>query len=315
MDFESTVKKDKFILSEGAVIELLRRSKHTQLHQHLENALLVYDRNGRTVLSKIYSDYASIARRADVPMVIFTPTWRANRDRIAHAQANQNVNFDATAFIRNLRDSWENNTRTFIGGLTGCKHDSYKPELGLTTPAAKSFHHYQVHQLAKAGVDFLLAATMPAIPEARGMALAMESTGVPYIISFVINRQGSIMDGNSIEKAIGSIDTACRRAPLGYMINCAYPSFLHAHQLPPQVLSRLVGFQANASSLDQSDLDGNTCLQVDAIDDWGNRMIQLHRRYGLKILGGCCGTGPAHLEYLVRELGFCQSVSKESSHG
>jgi len=88
------------------------------------------------------------------------------------------------------------------------------------------------------------------------------------------------------------------------MVNWAYPSFLQVHRLAPRVLSRRLCFPAKTSSLDQSDLDANTRLQADASDDWGQRMIPLQRQFGLKILGGCCGTGPDHPAYLVRKLGF-----------
>jgi hypothetical protein len=57
------------------------------------------------------------------------------------------------------------------------------------------------------------------------------------------------------------------------MINCAYPSFLNAHQQPASVLPRLIGFQANASSLDHAQLDGAATLRADALSDWGDRMI------------------------------------------
>ena len=308
MDFEATFRQNRLILAEGAVIELLRRSGNVLLHPHLENALLIYDKTGRSTLTDIYGDYASIATRAGVPMIMFTPTWRANPHRIAAARVNRNLNSDAVAFLCDLRASREKDTPIFIGGLVGCKYDCYKPDLGLTTSAAQSFHQEQVHQLAEAGVDFLLAATLPAVPEACGIALAMASTAMPYFISFVIDRQGFVMDENSLGQAFDTIDAACSRPPLGYMINCAYPSFLQAHQLAPRTLARLVGFQANGSSLDQSDLNGNTQLQADSIDDWSHRMIRLHRRYGLKILGGCCGTGPAHMAYLVRELGRCRDL-------
>jgi S-methylmethionine-dependent homocysteine/selenocysteine methylase len=127
----------------------------------------------------------------------------------------------------------------------------------------------------------------------------MQTTRIPYIISFVINRGGRILDGQSLEQAFKKIDTVCNRPPLGYMINCAYPSFLQAHKQPRKVLARLIGFQANASSCNHAELDGSERLQADAVDDWGNRMILLNQCHGIKILGGCCGTGPAHLEYLI----------------
>jgi len=64
-------------------------------------------------------------------------------------------------------------------------------------------------------------------------------------------------------------------------------------------MSRLIGFQANASALDHADLDGSATIQVEEISDWGDEMIKLNRSYGVKILGGCCGTGARHLQYIV----------------
>jgi homocysteine S-methyltransferase len=61
----------------------------------------------------------------------------------------------------------------------------------------------------------------------------------------------------------------------------------------------LVGFQANASSMDHADLDGASRLQADDLATWGESMLTLNRQYGVRILGGCCGTGVEHLEYLV----------------
>ena len=36
--------------------------------------------------------------------------------------------------------------------------------------------------------DFLVAETLPAVPEAKGIAQAMSKTDVPYMICFFINR-------------------------------------------------------------------------------------------------------------------------------
>jgi homocysteine S-methyltransferase len=130
-------------------------------------------------------------------------------------------------------------------------------------------------------VDFILAATLPALPEAIGIARAMAKTDMPYIISFVINKKGRILDGNSLESSFRIIDSICSRSPIGYMINCSYPSFLDVHRQPRAVLSRLIGYQANASSYDHSQLDGSDALQAKGIDDWGNLMIELNRKYGI----------------------------------
>ncbi|MBW2605783.1 MAG: homocysteine S-methyltransferase family protein [Deltaproteobacteria bacterium] len=303
MNIQEILDNHNLILTEAAVIESLRRSGNVNLHPRLENALLIYKEGDKEELSKLYHDFIALACNADVPITICTPTWRANQERISEAHISDDINGDAVKFFRHLKESWgAQAANIFIGGLIGCKNDCYKPDEGLSEHDAKVFHSWQIHRLARAGVDFLMGATLPAISEATGIALSMMETKLPYIISFVINREGKILDGNSLEHAFQEIDTACSTPPLGYMINCAYPSFLHADKQPRSVLSRLIGYQANASSLDQSDLDGAGTLRTNDVSDWGKLMIELNKKYGVKILGGCCGTGHEHLRYIVRNI-------------
>ena len=292
-----------FILTEAAVIEPLRRSKAVDLHPYLENSLLIYDEAGKKALTVLYHTFIDVARKAGVPIIICTPTWRANQERLSAANITKRVNEDAVAFLKQVRNgcgAWVENV--IIGGLIGCKNDCYKPDEGLLEAEAEEFHLWQIAEFANAGVDFILAATLPALPEAIGIARAMAKTDTPYIISFVINKGGRILDGNSLENAFRRIDSICSRPPIGYMINCSYPSFLDAHKQPRSVLSRLIGYQANASAYEHSQLDGAEALQANPIDDWGNLMIELNRKYGIKILGGCCGTSHGHLQYLVQNM-------------
>lgn len=300
MNMEKLLQENDYLLMEAAVIETLRRSGQVELHSRLENALLIYDPTARYHLSELYDGFIGVAAEANVPIVLTTPTWRANRRRLAESQISSDVNGDAVRFLRQVQAQWgEQTDRIAVGGLIGCRNDCYRPEEGLSTADATAFHAWQVDRLAAAGADFLMAATLPALPEAAGMARAMEGTGLPYIISFVMDRRGLILDGTSLETAIGTIDAACQRPPLGFMINCAYPSFLNAASQPATVMRRLAGYQANASSRDHDELDGADGLQMDAREDWGERMIGLNRNYGVKILGGCCGTGLEHLRYIT----------------
>jgi S-methylmethionine-dependent homocysteine/selenocysteine methylase len=309
MDIQKILNDHDFILTEAAVIESLKRSQDVSLHPRLENALLIYEKGGRKALSKLYQDFIGIARKADVPIMLCTPTWRANKERISTSHIPDDVNGDAVKFLTHLKKKWESwASNIIIGGLVGCKNDCYNPGAGLSTKGARAFHIRQIHQLAKAGVDFLMGATLPGVPEATGIALAMMETHIPYIISFVINSAGEILDGSSLERAFQDIDAVCSSPPLGYMINCSYPSFLNADKQPQSVLSRLIGYQANASSLDHLHLDGSATLQADDISDWGNLMIALNKQYGVKILGGCCGTSVEHLRYIVRNINRRQAL-------
>ena len=300
MSFEDVVRDRKFILAEASVVESLRRSNRVELHPRLVHSPLIYDKRGREELTNLYNEYIGVAESSGLPMITLTPTWRANKERLDEAGIKCNVNKDAADFMRQIRNRWNTwRDNIFIGGLIGCRNDCYKVAEAIDMEEANEFHAWQINKLAESNVDFLIAETLPALCEGIGIAQAMAATAYPYIISFVINKQSQVLDGTSLEYAFRTIDSLCDKPPLGYMINCAHPSFLRAGEQPDIVLSRLLGIQANASSKDQGDLEGSATLQVDDIQTWGDQMVELNTKYGVKILGGCCGTGTAHLQYIV----------------
>jgi S-methylmethionine-dependent homocysteine/selenocysteine methylase len=294
------LENNKLILMEAAIIEQLRRTGNVNLHQTLLNAPLIYNEYEKIELGKIYQSYIDIALEAEIPFLMCTPTWRANQARIIESRANRFINSDAVRFMQKLRNSQRSGNGIIkIGGMIGCKNDCYKPNEGLSSTESEQFHSWQIDQLALAGVDFLIAETLPNIEEAKGIAKAMERTNIPYIISFVISRDGCILDGTDLNVAIDIIDSETNQNPLGFMVNCAYPTFLCAARQPAKLFNRLIGYQANASSLDHCYLDGADQLEAENIVVWGEEMLELNRLYNVKILGGCCGTGGEHLQYIV----------------
>jgi len=291
------------VLMEAAVSEIMDQREDVEVHPRLGAAPLVSDPAGRAVLNELYQGFIKVARQGGVPLLITAPTWRTNGERIAEARVSLDINRHGVDFMKSIRDQAGGFAPMIVvGGLLGCQNDAYKPEQGLSPDQAAEFHAWQAERLAEAGAEFLMAATLPAVPEALGLARAMASTGVDFIVSFVINRQGLILDGHTLEEAFALIDENCSPQPLGYMINCAYPSFIQADAEPQNVFSRLIGYQANGSSLDHAELDRAEGMLADDITDWAGRMIELNRRFGVKILGGCCGTTSQHLQALVSQM-------------
>ena len=290
-----------FVLMEAAIVEQLRRNTEIKLHDLVVNAALIYDAGSRNRMQEIYQSYIDIAANANMPFVMCTPTWRTNRERVIRSGVSKTINQDAVYFLQEIKNR-NAHVEIKIGGLIGCKNDCYLPNEGLSMLEAEQFHQWQIEQLTQAGVDFLIAETLPSLDEARGIAKAMAKTNLPYVISFVINRKGTLMDGHLLIDAISSIDKLTNVNPLGYMINCAYPSFLNANSQPEEIFSRLIGYLANASSLDQCELDNAQELQSESISEWGAEMCKLNKDYGIKVLGGCCGTGAAHLQYIVDKM-------------
>jgi len=293
------LENNDLVLMEAAVVERLRRNEGIELHPTLVNAPLIYDHEGKNESEKIYREYIDIAKHNDKPIFICTPTWRANYSRVIESGINQNINIDAVQFLKSIRDKYGDfSTKIKIGGLIGCKNDCYLPEQGLSVTESMEFHSWQISQLVKGGADFLIAETLPNLDEAVGISKSLEKSGLPYFISFVIARNGNVLDGNSLSNSISTIDQNTKVNPTGYMINCAYPTFLCAENQPSEVLDRLIGYMGNASSLDHCELEDSKELHSEPISDWGSNMLILNRKYQIKALGGCCGTNSDYLNYL-----------------
>jgi S-methylmethionine-dependent homocysteine/selenocysteine methylase len=297
---QQLLNNNSLVLMEAAIVERLRRSSEITLHPRLVNAPLIYEEAGRQALGSLYQSYIDIAREAKTPFLMCTPTWRTNQQRVAETNIKSSINIDAAHFLQTLRDTQKDNRASIkIGGLIGCKNDCYRPQEALSASRAEQFHAWQIEQLKQGGVDFIIAETLPNVDEAMGIAKALEHCGLPYFISFVISRDGFVLDGTDLYTAIKKIDANTRRQPVGFMVNCAYPSFLNAATQPPGLFKRLTGYLANASSRDHCDLDGAEELLMEDVSEWGEMMLELNRTYGVKVLGGCCGTNEQHLNYLV----------------
>ncbi|MCU0254523.1 MAG: homocysteine S-methyltransferase family protein, partial [Acidobacteria bacterium] len=71
------------LLAEGSVVERVRRGAPGALHPELLTAALALLPAGRALLEPIWRGYLSVACAARLPIVLLTPTWRANRDAVA----------------------------------------------------------------------------------------------------------------------------------------------------------------------------------------------------------------------------------------
>lgn len=297
------------ILGEGAVIERLRRAAGCELDPWVVNSAFIYDPLKREALETICRQYLEIGREFDLPLLLSTPTWRASRERIEQAGlAGRDLNGDNFRFLDGLRESYgEYAGKVVICGLMSCRGNAYAPAEALTEQAAHAFHAWQAEQLAASGVDFLLAATLPALSEAMGLARALAATGLPYMISFVARPGGTLLDGTPLHQAISAIDGASHPQPVAYLVNCTHASFfrsalLQADNSSVYVRKRIVGLLANTAALSPEELDESAGLVEEAPEAFGRAVAGLRGEMGMKILGGCCGTDQRHIRCLASEL-------------
>ena len=304
--------KALLLLMEGALGERLKREYGLQFDEQVAMAALVRSSDGRRALSALWREYAAIAQQAGVPFLATTPTRRANRERMARAGFSADLMAENVRFLREQlafrRVLDADLPPVFAGGLMGCRGDAYTGEGCLPQEEAFAFHSWQADAFCRAGTDFLYAGILPTLPEAIGMARAMAQTGLPYLISFTIRENGCLIDGTPIHLAIRAIDAAVFPVPLGYMTNCVHPSILRRALLQPVnrtdlVRRRFCGIQANTSPLSYEQLDQAQELYTSSPQNLAGEMVALHREFGLRLFGGCCGTDGGHLRELVRQLG------------
>ncbi len=307
--FQRFFEQSQIILGEGAVIERLRRNTDFELDPFIVNSAFIYDPKKRSALETIYRQYLDIGFNYDLPLLLSTPTWRAGRKRIAAAgYEGTDVNGDNFRFLDALRTSYgAYSQKVVICGLLSCQGDAYNPKEALEIDVAHDFHTWQAMNLAEAGVDFLLAATLPALSEATGLASALAATGKPYIVSFVIRPEGTLLDGIPLKDAIAAIDATVIPRPTAYLVNCTHVSIfrsaiLHEVNSSSLVRERLVGLLANTAALNPEELDNSNGLVTEEPEIFGQTVAGLHGELGMKILGGCCGTDHRHIRQLAKQL-------------
>ncbi|MEG0309094.1 MAG: homocysteine S-methyltransferase family protein [Clostridium sp.] len=155
------------ILMEGALIERLKREYDILIDEDVALASAIYNQDHREVLKKLFVEYIDIGNRYNLPIMITTPTRRANKDRVLNSKYNKNIIEDNVLFLKEIRTMF--NSDIFIGGLMGCYGDAYKDDDGLSIECAFEFHSWQSELFKKAEVDFLYAGIMPTLDESIGM--------------------------------------------------------------------------------------------------------------------------------------------------
>ena len=246
-------------------------------------------------------------------MQVGTPTFRAGPERLRRAGFTDpddlgRINGECFRLLARLREGLgDYGKKVFIAGVVGPKGDAYRPEEAPGEDEAHAYHRAQVGVLAEAGVDLLYAPTFPAAAEALGVARAMAEAGLPYVVSPIIDGRGTLLDGTPLAEVIARIDGAVTPRPAYYTVSCVHPSVLHEALRADERLrrlagDRLLGIKANASTKSPEERVALGHLDAEAPERLADEIVALREEFGLKVLGGCCGTDHRHIEALARRL-------------
>ena len=267
---------------------------------------LVDTEQGRASLAAYYEPYLALADRMSLPIVVDTPTWRANLDwgaRLGYdAIRLAAVNRRAVELVRDLATA--SGVEHVIDGVIGPRGDGYVVGATMSASEAAAYHGLQARAFAEAGADMITAVTMTYAEEAIGITRAASSVGLPVVVSFTVETDGALPSGEALGDAIMRVDEVTGGAPAWFMVNCAHPTHFDATLAAGGAwVGRIGAIRANASTCSHAELDAATELDRGDVADLAARYHRLAEVLpALRVVGGCCGTDHEHVTAIAETL-------------
>lgn len=272
------------LLVDGAMGTVLH-AKGVSSEQSLEGLVLQYPE----WITEVHQAYASAG--ADI---IKTHTFGANRLRLAKYGLEDQVraiNFTATKLVRDVREVA--GRAIFIAGDIGPLGERIEPHGVLSVEEASSVFREQISVLWEAGADLLLFETFNSIIElSLAVRIAREVCDLPLIASMTFAEDG--ISPISFEMAAMTAERLTEQGAHVVGINCLVDSNLMLETL--QAIHSTIGdtpLLAMPNAGYPSRLDGRLTYSSSP-EQMANQVLSFVNG-GVHLIGGCCGTTPAHI--------------------
>ena len=220
------------------------------------------------------------------------------------ADRTREINVAAAELAREVAAGYATGARPrFVVGSMG--PGTKLPSLGqISFEALRAAYQEQAEALLAGGVDALLVETVYDLLQAKSAIIgaqdAMAASGrrVSLLVSVTIETTGQMLVGSEIGAALTAL------APLGIDalgLNCATgPDHMHEHLRYLSQASPLpILCQPNAGLPHVEDDRAVYDLTPEGLRAAHETFV---REYGVSIVGGCCGTRPAHLAAVIEAL-------------
>jgi S-methylmethionine-dependent homocysteine/selenocysteine methylase len=181
-----------------------------------------------------------------------------------------------------------------VAGSIGPLEDCYRPDLSPGVEA-RAEHRALASVLAASGVDLLFCETFPHPIEAAVAVEAAVETGVPTWVSLTPAPDGSLMTPAEVRAAARACVSAGAQAVL---VNCLAARRTLGYVRELAGLGVPFGAYANAGRPDEG-LGWASVADPRAAEAYAD-LARTWIDAGATIVGGCCGTGPAHIEAVIR---------------
>ncbi|WP_102110494.1 betaine--homocysteine S-methyltransferase [Oceaniglobus roseus] len=234
--------------------------------------------------------------------LFLTNTFGGNASRLKLHQAQDRVREFNKAGAELAREVADKAGRpVVVAGSVGPTGEIFEPMGPLTHARAVEMFHEQAEGLKEGGADVLWVETISAAEEYRAFAEAADLAGMPWCGTMSFDTAGRTMMGLTSAGMTEMVEKLKGSKPVAFGANCG----VGASDLLRTVLGfvaagteRPVIAKGNAGIPKYHDghihYDGTPELMAD--------YAVLARDCGARIIGGCCGTTPSHLEKMREAL-------------
>jgi methionine synthase I (cobalamin-dependent) len=226
--------------------------------------------------------------------IILTNSFGGNRRRLALHKLDGRVKELNTIAAKNARAVADAAGRpVVVAGSVGPTGDLFEPLGPLTEADAVAIFAEQIEGLKAGGADVVWIETMSAPEEMRAAAKAAAAVGMPYTVTASFDTAGKTMMGVPPAAMPGVAEDLAQK-PVAVGANCG----VGASDLLVSVLSMteanpeaIIIAKANAGIPQFHGDHIHYSGTPDLMADYARLAIDA----GARIIGGCCGTSPAHL--------------------
>lgn len=295
---------DLFLTDAGLETDLIF-NRGIEIREFAAHTLLP-DPRGRAEIERYFAGFLSLASEMDAGYILDTVTWKAHRhwapalgETAAELKA---ANEASVALAAELRERAGNPRPVVLNAVIGPRGDAYRPETRISADDAASYYAEQLNWLAATPVDMVTGLTFNQSSEAAGLVRAAGEAALPVAISFTVETDGRLPDGQPLGEAIESVDQQTSSAAAYFMVNCAHPDHF-ADALAGDWARRVRGIRANASRRSHAELDEAPDLDAGDPHELGRLYADLLRRLPwLNVFGACCGGDLRHVQSIGRAI-------------
>jgi homocysteine S-methyltransferase len=265
---------------------------------------LLPEPEGRAALERYFTGFLDLARDTGAGFILDTVTWKAHRHWAADlgedADQLRAANEDAVALTAGLRDRFDGGPPIVLNAAIGPRGDAYRPERKISAADAAAYYAEQLGWLAATEVDMVTGLTFNQASEATGLVQAAAKLGLPVVISFTVETDGRLPDGQPLADAIREVDAQTDAGAAYFMINCAHPDHFAGVLADEDWVRRIRGIRANASRRSHAELDEAAELDAGDPHELGQLYAQLRGRLPwLNVFGACCGGDLRHVTQIA----------------